>query len=236
MYATLSEPGGRTVNEDSLGVVTGEQGSLFVLADGLGGHGRGDIASQLVVEVALETYAMNPDDLDGIFLTAQDRLMQAQRQVGTRSEMKTTMVCLHICGRMAQGGHIGDSRLYHFSNGRLRSQTLDHSVPQMLVATGEIREKDIRHHEDRNRLIRVMGIEWTSPRYELGTTVEVSVGDAFLLCSDGFWEWIEEKEMQKLLKKSPTPAAWLEAMQAVTERHSAGANRDNYSAIAVFIK
>jgi serine/threonine protein phosphatase PrpC len=137
---------------------------------------------------------------------------------------------------MAQGGHIGDSRLYHFSHGRLKGRTLDHSVPQMLVATGEIREKDIRHHEDRNRLIRVMGIEWASPRYELGTAVKVSAGDAFLLCSDGFWEWIEEKEMQKLLKKSSTPVAWLEAMQEVTECHSAGTNRDNYSAIAVFIK
>ena len=94
-----------------------------------------------------------------------------------------------------QWGHVGDSRLYYFKNGRIVKRTLDHSVPQMLVAAGEIDEKEIRHHPDRNRLVRVMGMEWDEPKYQVSEPMPEEPGQAFLLCSDGFWENIEEEQI-----------------------------------------
>ena len=78
----------------------------------------------------------------------------------------------------------------------------------MLVASGEIREKDIRHHEDRNRLLRVMGIPWRKKTYEIAPPIPFDENQAFLLCSDGFWEYIEEAEMAAFLARSATPSGW----------------------------
>ena len=148
--------------------------------------------------------------------------------------MKTTLVVLLTDGNRMQWAHIGDSRLYYFKGGKLKQRTLDHSVPQMLVAAGEIREEEIRFHPDRNRLLRVMGTEWDSPRYKVEDPVACSGKDALLLCTDGFWEWIVEKEMRAALKRSKSPAEWLERMEREIRKNGAGKGMDNYSAVAVF--
>jgi serine/threonine protein phosphatase PrpC len=131
---------------------------------------------------------------------------------------------------------VGDSRLYRFVNRKNVSRTLDHSVPQMLVLTGEIKEKDIRGHEDRNRLTRVMGMEWSGPKYELGGGMPLTGNETYLLCSDGFWEWITEREMERLLKESDDPETWIEKMEAEIVKNGRNAHMDNYSAIAVYVR
>lgn len=240
-YAILTSPGERDNNEDSVGVKMVERSVSVVLADGLGGHDRGEIASALVKDTALELFSDTDntenwtlqDYLKEGFQEGQKRLRELQRQ--RHSDMKTTMVVLAIRDQQIQWGHVGDSRLYYFKNGKLVRRTLDHSVPQMLVKTGEIKEKDIRHHEDRNRLLRVMGIEWESPKYELAEPIKAEEGQAFLLCSDGFWEWIEEKDMIRTLKAAETPEDWLKAMEKIVLTHGKGNHMDNYSAVAVFV-
>jgi serine/threonine protein phosphatase PrpC len=236
-YAELTKPGGRKVNEDS--IATAEQGGrhLFALADGLGGHGGGDIASQCVVGKTLDVFKEKPDcELAQCFNTAQDALMALQLQRGQTSTMKSTLVLLSLDDKNARCGHIGDSRLYVFDGGKMLSRTRDHSVPQMLVGSGEIKEKDIRFHPDRNRLLRVMGVEWESPRFELADLPQPAPGTAYLLCTDGFWEYIDEKDMCKELKDASTPQEWLSAMEKRVLRAGKGHNMDNYSAIAVMVK
>ncbi|MDR2931702.1 MAG: protein phosphatase 2C domain-containing protein [Oscillospiraceae bacterium] len=236
-HATLTRQGGRTYNEDHLNIVENGAGSLFLLADGLGGHGRGREASDAIVGKACEVYLAGPRAvLDECFQKSQDFLMAEQIRLNAQNEMKSTFVILWISGGMAYSGHIGDSRLYHFRKNRLQFRSLDHSVPQMLVASGEIKEKDIRGHEDRNRLLRVMGMEWNTPKYELHPSVKTAPGDSFLLCSDGLWEWIDEKMMIKTLKAAKTPAQWLENMERTILANGEGHNMDNYSAIAVWIR
>jgi len=230
--AALSEKGSREINEDSLSMSV--DSGFFVLADGLGGHGYGDVASGLATECAVCHIAENPGDVEGCFVKGQERIINEQKKMNTMDELKTTMVCLYIDEEKAKWGHIGDSRLYYFKAGKLVKRTLDHSVTQMLVAMGEIREKDIRGHADRNRLLRVIGAEWDVPKYELGDEIELSGKDAFLLCSDGFWEWITESEMEKTLRKSTDPEHWLESMKRIVLKRSASKNMDNYSAITVF--
>ena len=124
------------------------------------------------------------------------------------------MVVLLVENGEALWGHIGDSRLYFFKSGRLYIRTMDHSVPQLLCNAKEINEKQIRHHEDRNKLLKVIGIKWDGPEYDmLNSSYKIKNGDAFLLCSDGFWEWINEKEMRSCLKRARNPEQWLNFME-----------------------
>ena len=106
--------------------------------------------------------------------------------------MRTTAVVLCTEGNRGTALHIGDSRFYHFRNGKIISQTKDHSVPQMLAMAGEISEHEIRRHPDRNRLLRALGDENEEVRF-VRSDFEIKEGDAFLLCSDGFWEEVEEE-------------------------------------------
>ena len=232
--AVLSEKGRREINEDSIGFMTDGDAGFFVLADGLGGHGQGEVASRLVTEQAKDHYCENPNDLDGCFIKSQNRLIDEQIRTNASEQLKTTMVCLYVDEEKARWGHIGDSRLYYFVAGKLSKRTLDHSVPQMLVTIGEIKEKEIRGHEDRNRLTRVLGMEWDVPKYELSEEIVLSGKDVFLLCSDGFWEWITERDMEKTLNKSDSPAKWISMMESKILKNGSGKNMDNYSAIAVF--
>ena len=237
-YASLSKEGNRSVNEDYIGFHEVDGEILFCLADGLGGHGRGAVASEMVVSKSIAAFAeCKADDvLVNCFLSAQEGLITEQDKEGAKDEMKSTLTLLVIQNAVAYWGHVGDSRLYLFRKNKLFRRTLDHSVPQMLVATGEIRERDIRFHTDRNRLIRVMGMEWSSPKYDLSDRVDLCNGDAFLLCSDGFWELIDEKDMLKLLKKAVTADEWLAMMEKAVLKNGQGKNMDNYSAMTVLIK
>lgn len=109
----------------------------------------------------------------------------------------------------------------------------DHSIPQYLVNIGEIKERDIRHHPDRNKLLRVMGSEWETLRYQRLKLEEPECGDAFLLCTDGFWEWIEEKDMERFLKRASCSEEWLNMMKGFIYARGRGNRMDNLSAIAV---
>lgn len=239
--AALSEKGGRKINEDSILVRQSEKGGLLcVLADGLGGHGSGEVASALAVAAAQRVFEGEELPFDQLLptciLEAQNDLINEQRRENRMEDIKTTVTLLHIKEDIAHWAHVGDSRIYRFSGHKLAQRTLDHSVPQMLVATGEIREKDIRFHEDRNRLIRVLGMEWDSPKYELSEELMLAPPQSFLMCSDGFWELIDEKEMSRSLKRSQSPEDWLQTMQATVVQNGQGKNMDNYSAIAVFVR
>lgn len=241
-YAMISEIGEKENNEDSVRVFINQPLSTygFVLADGLGGYKNGDVASKLVVEcvgAAIE----NTDSTDGLFIdecfeTAQKMLMEEKEIKGLPS-IKTTMVLLTITNNVAQWGHIGDSRLYHFRDGKQLGRTIDHSVPQMLAISGKIKEREIRKHPERSVLLRAMGAEWDSPAYEIDKrNMRVIKGDTFLLCSDGFWEWIDEKMMIKILKKGSSAYDTLREMMAEVKKNGAGSGMDNYSAILVNVK
>lgn len=236
-YKIITNRGDREINEDFATVAEINGNYCFLLADGLGGHGKGEVASALVVESGkyLFEHYQGKSFLEDCFSTAQKDLMEEQKLQNAYSEMKTTMVALEIRGNTARWGHIGDSRLYQFYKNKIITRTLDHSVPQMLVMAGEIKEKQIRGHEDRNRLLRVMGVEWSSPQYTLASEVPLKECQAFLLCSDGFWELIEEKMMISLLKKSKNVDMWMEGMKAEVRKNGIGKNMDNYTAIGIWI-
>lgn len=238
-FKTVSNPGEREYNEDYTGVRKRGNTYCFVLADGLGGHGGGDEASRLVCESILSDFARN-GEVSGEYLSkcfeeSQWMLLEQQKRQRRTREMKTTLAVLLADEYSIQWGHIGDSRIYYFQDKKFKRRTLDHSVPQMLVNAGKLKEKKIRGHADRNRLLRVMGIEWEEPMYEIAQPLRRAGGEAFLLCSDGFWEWVEEKTMQRLLKKAAHPGEWVSMMEQAALKQGTGRHMDNYSAIGIFL-
>ena len=202
-YHLISKEGERDYNEDSIGYAQHDNCFLFLLADGLGGHGRGEMASAIALDQGKNVFADNFEDIEKClnlsFKKAQDNILAMQKLDRACMDMKTTMVALHITEEKIRWGHIGDSRLYYFSNKKLVSYTADHSVPYMLYIAGSIKEKEIRRHPDRNRLLRVLGTDWETPKYELSEEINIETKQYFLLCSDGFWDFIDEKNMEKTL-------------------------------------
>jgi serine/threonine protein phosphatase PrpC len=234
--ATLSAPGGRVDNEDAVGYRMAKSSGCWALADGLGGHRGGAVASRLAVDAAISSFEADPsvtgEALNTHLLRANRAVLVRQTAEPELAHMRTTIVMLIASAEAAMWAHAGDSRLYWFRDGKIREQTLDDSVPQRLVAAGEISAYQIRFHEDRSRLLNSLGTreQVTASQREMTP----APGDAFLLASDGFWEGVTESEMEEDLCAAKSSEAWIGRMEARV-KECAAADHDNYSAIAVRI-
>lgn len=236
--AVYTDVGCREVNEDTAAAFTNGTTTCCVLCDGLGGHGMGDTASQLAVKVfesQLQNGLKTDRFLSETFQAAQDILLTEQAARNAKMKMKTTCAALIADEKKVYIGHIGDSRLYVFYKNSVRTRTLDHSIPQMLALSGEIKESDIRNHPDRSTILRVLGIDWDEPMYQLMKPIPLRKCQAFLLCSDGFWELIEEPDMCRLLETSATPEQWLSEMAKIVKKNGQGKNMDNNTAVAAWV-
>lgn len=237
-HSIFTDKGGRPVNEDCADAVRAGERYCFVLCDGLGGHGMGDKASSLVTGL-LTDYFKSCTTLD-VFAAdalqrAQTALKQAQRTDARLKQMRTTAVVLCIEGSRGLALHIGDSRLYRFREGKVLSRTRDHSIPQILLMAGEITEEEIRSHPDRNKLLRALGDENDELRVEK-SEFDIRAGDAFLLCSDGFWEPVTEPEMERTLAENGKVKKWLAAMSKLAFQNSDRSRMDNCTAVAVTVR
>ncbi len=232
--ASYTNQGGRDHNEDSVEVSACKERQCLVVADGLGGHGGGEIASREAVQILMRefTRCSSPDRdwVENVFADANREVMKRQTE---NCKMKTTCVSLFVEGSRAVWAHLGDSRLYHFVNGQLDFCTSDHSVSQMAVLSGEITRDQIRFHEDRNRVLKAFGI---TDQVKPDITEIPDLGKdfhAFLLCSDGFWEYVLEGEMEIDLEKTDSPGVWIQYM-CERLRKRVGEKHDNYTAAAMF--
>ena len=224
--AYLSEQGGREKNDDTVCIRRKENKLCVFVGDGLGGYDNGKFASEKAAQTMIE-YFDQQDSLD------ENKNIKEQ-QVIRNSNMKTTIVVLGIDDLKARWMHVGDSRLYHFKNGKIVDQTMDHSVSQIAVLMGEISQEEIRFHEDRNRVLRALGSDNAKPDISKLTIID-GRKEAFLLCTDGFWEYVYEEEMEEALRKSKNPEQWIEKMRVILEKRVPKGN-DNYTAAAVFLE
>lgn len=232
--ATLCNVGGRQINDDTVTALVSDGTYVFV-GDGLGGYAGGKQASQTAADVlsdrSRQGSMLTREAMTGAVEAADRAVRDLQEKTG--GEMKTTLVFLALEDGKAMWMHVGDSRLYRFRDGSLAWQTKDHSVSQMAVLLGQITVDEIRFHEDRNRVLRALGAEKAKP--DVSEVLELKEGDAFLLCTDGFWEYVLEPEMEKTLAKAENPQKWLEAMEEILKTRVSD-NNDNYTAAAVFCK
>jgi serine/threonine protein phosphatase PrpC len=239
--AVLSRTGGRSHNEDACGFWSGPGVCFCVLSDGAGGHRGGDIASKLVVREMLgwfhERRACSSEAIEAAIQHANQMLVREQQARADVADMRATVVVLAIDYEhaLATWGHVGDSRLYCFRAGAIAAQTRDDSVVQSMVDAGYLKPGDLRSAPERNQLLAALGDpERCEPavQRELFT---VQADDAFLLCSDGLWEYVDEREIIEALHDAGSAEDWLRLLEAhVLARGRPG--QDNYSGLAVWCK
>lgn len=233
---TLCDRGGKQINDDTVAVFRDKDNVRVFVGDGLGGYAGGKQASETVAGVleAASSRGSMHTDAQLIQAAAESNRAVFRLQQKTEGKMKTTLVFLSLEKDTARWMHIGDSRLYIFKDGKRTFQTADHSVSYMAVLMGEITLDQIRFHEDRNRVLRALGGENAKP--ELSAPMDISDGEyTFLMCTDGFWEYVKEEEMEQTLSASATPEEWVRSMEKILQGRVTGDN-DNYTAAAVFCR
>jgi len=230
--AQYTDIGGREHNEDSVSQCAAAGGLCLVLADGLGGHGGGGRASAEVCRTVTEGFSgrVSPAILTELLQNAHKSILAMQTP---QCSMKSTAVVLAIAKGRAAWAHAGDSRLYHFVNGKLTFQTRDHSASQIAVMLGDITPDQIRFHEDRSRVLRALGQEGAL-KVDAQEEPLTPGKHAYLVCSDGFWEYVLEDEMEQDLCRAADPEDWLTRMRARLAKRI-GADNDNNTAAAVWL-
>jgi serine/threonine protein phosphatase PrpC len=230
--------GSRPYNEDRLGVVSTEQATLLVLADGMGGHAHGEVAAQIAIDVFSELFKKTArprlQHPRRFLLNAGQESHQAILDHAIRHRMSevpsTTVVVVVIQAGEAWVAHAGDSRFYLLRGGQVVWRTRDHSHVQRLIDTGFLNEADAHDHPARNRIYNCLGAIG-EPDIELAATLPLSQGDTLLLCSDGVWGPLRDEEIARAFV-GRLPGMVVPALLTVADRR-AGSHSDNLSAIAV---
>ncbi|MBR6185183.1 MAG: Stp1/IreP family PP2C-type Ser/Thr phosphatase [Clostridia bacterium] len=189
----------RSSNQDALVLQSGTYG-VFGVADGMGGHKAGDVASQMAAQVIKETLAdakPSADLLRSGIEEANRRIYMEQLENPDYNGMGTTVTVIWEDESRLLLGHVGDSRCYRLRGETLDQLSMDHSMVAELVREGLLTPEEAAHHPYRNIITRAVGT---------GDTIEVDVmdlsklkGDKYLLCSDGLYEYLPESEIQELL-------------------------------------
>ncbi|HBE80547.1 MAG TPA: Stp1/IreP family PP2C-type Ser/Thr phosphatase [Firmicutes bacterium] len=193
----------REQNEDAFGY----RDTLFVVADGMGGHQAGEIASAIAVETVLAT-EIGADPVASIqeaVLKANNAILDEMAKNENFMGMGTTIAILLLGNKQAYVSHMGDSRIYQMSavNGNLRQLTDDHSFVAELIKNGSITEAEAKIHPQRNVLTRALG---TPGKLEFEVNAfSVSPGDKFLLCSDGLTGMVDENTIKEILSSAARP-------------------------------
>ena len=243
VIASRSEVGARSRNEDYLQHGAFDAGWYAVVSDGAGGHSNGAVAADLVVRmVAHELGAQLTQQgrpfpaLDEVVHTANDALNRQQEGLRGQKRMHATLVMLWIgkASLEAVWSHVGDSRLYLLRQGRVAQVTRDDSVVQTMVDAGLIAPHEARSHSQRNQLIAAMGSDEPIEPHVSDPGFMVQDGDAFLLCTDGWYDRLEEADIEHCLAEAGSVEEWLDAMQTLVQQRQRP-NQDNFSAVAVWV-
>ena len=214
----------RDHNEDSLVVAP----PLFAVADGMGGHAAGEVASEIAVNVLAE---LAPKDLDGAALEhaveeANHEIIRAARDGRGREGMGTTLTACMLENERLVIAQVGDSRAYLLHHGKLQQLTRDHSLMADMIEAGQLTPEEARHHPQRSVITRALGSDPnTRPdMYE----INVETGDRLLVCSDGLSSMIEDEQIEAVMRRVPDPQRC--ASQLVNEAIAAGGH-DNVTVI-----
>ncbi len=237
-FGRTSRLGNRPVNQDRIEVIESPAGVVLVLGDGLGGKPGGDLAAQTLVDAVSEELALNPLPAEEPRAFLKELLRRAHYKILiTGHEHKpplqpgtTAVICL-IQNGMAWWAHAGDSRLYLFRNGLPLYRTTDHSYVEQLYQEGRISLKKLQSHPMRNYVTQCLGLSVHDPKITTSRGVAIKEGDVLLLCSDGFWDPLDDAQMGPLLDQQKLNLA----LNDLAERAEAASypKSDNATAVAI---
>lgn len=210
----------------------GRLDSLFVVADGMGGHNGGGTASDVAVETMLSR--IRESTFEGTRSILLDAVEEANRAIFRLSEsndglkgMGTTIVCCSISGTDMEVVNVGDSRLYVCGD-RLTQITVDHSLVEEMVRAGELSRREARNHPDRNIITRAVGVK-TDVDADC-FHVRLKRGDLVLLCSDGLTNMTDNRTIWEILNRQTSVK---EKAQMLVENAKENGGRDNISVIVI---
>ena len=240
-FASLSDRGRvRLNNEDSCGQFVpetasevDERGMVFVVADGMGGHRGGEIASRIAVRTILAWYSADSGDdrshaLTRAFHEANQTIIQEAVADSTLFGMGTTCTALALHRGRAYFAHVGDSRAYMVRHGQIQQITQDHSIVGEMVRSGIITDEDARTHPKRNVITRSLGAQ-TELATDTPETVELQPGDTFLLCSDGLTTYLSDPDLAVVLATNSPE----EACKRLVKMSNEQGGRDNITVMIV---
>ncbi len=209
-------------NEDSMG--WDESQSLWFVADGMGGHASGDVASRIVKETLLAAAGM---PLISAFDRAHAALLEAAAQNPVHANMGSTVVAIRIGKGRSEIAWVGDSRAYLWRTGVLKGVTRDHSFLELLREQQPLSDAELREHPQRNLVTQTIGIGTPKPSL---IDLPLRNGDWLLLCSDGLNDELEDREIAAVLALHCAPDS---AADALIEAALAKGGRDNVSVVLV---
>lgn len=225
LWATATHVGNlRKVNEDSVHPEADGKGAgpiVVAVADGMGGHAAGDVASRIAIETTVSDASENLSPPDRV-AAANEAVLAAVTADPALSGMGTTMtLAIFDANGVMHLGHVGDSRAYLLRDGELRQVTTDHTLVAELVAMGRLTPEAALNHPRRHMVTRALG----TPDVEVDA-IELTVlaGDRVLLCSDGLTGMVRDAEIARIITefKSPEAAAW-----SLVEAANAAGGADN---------
>jgi serine/threonine protein phosphatase PrpC len=219
--ASLSDIGlYRETNEDSYCEFEPEneelrkkRGVIFIVADGMGGHQGGEVASKLAVDNIKERYYAAPgantiDALRDAFHAANKVIFDSSLADASLFGMGTTCTAMTLIGNEAFFMHIGDSRAYVCRNGDIVQLTRDHTLVEDMVESGLLSREEARFHPKKNVITKSLGTNEDAEVDAPASPFHVKKGDVFLLCSDGLTSFVRDEEIKLVLEtKEPTEAA-----------------------------
>jgi protein phosphatase len=233
-----SRKGGRLVNQDRMGYLYTRKSLLMMVADGMGGHARGEVAAELTLQTMASVYQrdarpMLPDPagfLEESIQAAHRELHRYRAENRLPEAPRTTIVACVVQDGIATWAHVGDSRLYLLRGGQIAYRTLDHSRVHHLVSAGLIRPEEAKDHPERNRIFNCIGA-YVSPNVELAHRVALHAGDTLLLCTDGLWGALMDRDIADAFNRATVMRAVPDLMnKAIIE---GGSEPDNCTAIAM---
>lgn len=233
-----SRVGARPYNQDRIGHWYTRDSLLLVLADGMGGHLMGEVAAQIAVDTLAAYFQKDAQtripDPDLFLFRAVGRIHAAideyARKLNLPDSPRTTLVASIVQDGTAWWTHIGDSRLYFIRRGSIVARTRDHTRVQQLVDQGRIREESVSSHPERNMLLQCLG-GGHAPRIEPAASARLAKDDILLLCSDGFWGPLTQRQLLGTLAEKSIIDGLPELMTLAETR--AGPQCDNVSVVAI---
>jgi len=223
----------RDHNEDSFSLLDLGNGALFVVADGMGGHDAGEVASRIAVDAVRkdvrDSTMRHEDPLRIVEGAIQQANTEVRREAARKgSNMGTTLSVVLVTDGTAYIGSVGDSRVYWMENGSIIQVTEDHSLVAKLVATGKLSQEEARNHPRSNLLYRTIG---TDDTVKAGMVrIELKKGGTLLICTDGLWGEVEDEEIRRICTDEP----FTEVVCArLVQRANANGGKDNITAIVV---